>query len=87
MDRPLVRQPPRYKLHKFPDEMEEFVSLQREFKGKLAAFRDRFATADERVLRHEYRALDATSCTKCYLKFRWGIVTDLSRFPDVSGQT
>ena len=77
---------PRFKLHKFPKEKDQFLAFHRELDGELSDLQRQVATANGPDFRRAYRRLDAMSCTKCHLKFRWGIVKDLSRFPDLSGQ-
>ena len=81
-----ARNLPRFKLHKFPLENEQFLALHRELDGELSDLRRKARTASGPDFRRATRRVDAMSCTKCHLKFRWGIVKDLSRFPDLSGQ-
>ena len=77
---------PRFALHKFQDRKDEFARLGAEFTERLGGFRRAVDGADIKDVRTLHRDLDATSCTKCHLKFRWGVAGDLSRFPDLSGQ-
>ena len=82
-----ARNLPRFKLHKYPTQKDEFLSLHRELEGELTELRRQAAIVSGPDFRRAYRRVDAMSCTKCHLKFRWGVVKDLSRFPDLSGQT
>jgi len=77
---------PRFKLHKFQGETDEFVRLHRELKGELSGLEGLIPGSEPREIRDAFRRIEATSCTKCHLKFRWGVAADLSRFPDLSGQ-
>ena len=77
---------PGFMLHQFPEDKDQFLGLHRELNEKLSDLRSQAASASGPDFKRAYRRLDAMSCTKCHLKFRWGIVKDLSRFPDLSGQ-
>ena len=73
-------------LHKFPEKKDQFLALHRQMDGELSHLRRQVTSASGADFRRAYRRVDAMSCTKCHLKFRWGIISDLSRFPDLSGQ-
>lgn len=78
---------PAFQLHKFQDRKAEFDALSMEMRSMITGLRDVTKDArDAAVVRRAYRNVDAVSCTKCHLKFRWGAASDLSRFPDLSGQ-
>ena len=81
-----ARNLPRFKLHRYPEQKKGFLALHGELEGRLRELGRLAATATPSEFRGAYRRLDATSCTKCHLKFRWGVIKDLSRFPDLSGQ-
>jgi hypothetical protein len=62
---------------KFPQHAEEYRRLTDEFAAELDGLAKSFS-------REAFRHADLYSCTRCHLKFRWGVVSDLSRFPDLT---
>jgi len=72
-----------FSLHKFAERKDEFETLAGEFGDRLKEL-DRVAgREDAQEIRRAFRQIDLHSCTQCHLLFRWGVVEDLSRFPDV----
>lgn len=72
-----------FELHRFPEEKAEMLAEASVFESAIVSLlrsvsRDR---ADE--ARERFATIDAMSCTKCHLKFRFGAVDDVSRFPDL----
>lgn len=72
-----------FELHKFPEAKDEMLAEAAVFESAIvsllrSASKDRTDEARER-----YATIDAMSCTKCHLKFRFGAVDDVSRFPDL----
>jgi cytochrome c556 len=64
------------------DDPKEFRTLAAQFDAAL----DRCQTALEQrspQAAKEVERTDGEACTRCHLKFQWGIVKDLSRFPDL----
>lgn len=76
---------PAFKLHKFDKDKDEFLKLTHELRDKLSGLRAALPQG-EAAARKSYREVEGTSCLKCHLKFRWGVASDLGRFPDLSGQ-
>ena len=74
---------PRFSLHRFFEAKAEFKALALEFRARVRALEELSAESDVERVRSEYRRTDLESCTRCHLKFRWGLVEDLSRFPEV----
>jgi Cu+-exporting ATPase len=74
---------PGFELHKFPKEKAEFLRYGRELEESLATYRQVLAARDRRRAKEEFSRIDGRICTRCHLKFRWGSVADLSRFPDL----
>ena len=77
------RHMPKFMLHKFQKEKPEFDRYAAEFDGMLSGFRRMIEQRDWVAAQKDYVRIDAMSCTKCHLKFRWGVAEDLSRFPDL----
>lgn len=77
---------PKFQLHKFPEQKPEFDALSVEFEGLADSLEASLKKGDGEATRKLFRRIDATSCTKCHLKFRWASVVDLARYPDLSGQ-
>lgn len=72
-----------FKLHKFEEDIGEFRlhagNLEKELAGLAALLEKR----DRSAALSRVDDVDANQCTKCHLKFRWGSVLDLTRFPDL----
>ena len=74
---------PKFLLHKFKDDKREFDRYASEFDSMLTTFRGNIDRSEWIEARKEFIRIDGTSCTKCHLKFRWGVAEDLSRFPNL----
>jgi YHS domain-containing protein len=74
---------PGFALHKFPASKPEFTELGRELTRQLDEYLDLLVRQERDLLVKKEQEIEGQSCTKCHLKFRWGIVADLSRFPDL----
>ena len=72
-----------FSLHKFENQKPEFDRLTEELGETLGSFRDRVERRSWRAARSDYRTIDANQCTRCHLKFRWGVAPDVSRYPDL----
>lgn len=77
---------PDFKLHKHESAKDEFLSLAGDFRKALDPLRSRIQKGDLVSARALHAEVEANSCMKCHLKFRWGVASDLRRFPDLSGQ-
>jgi YHS domain-containing protein len=78
---------PRFSLHKHADEKPEFDALTSTFAERLEALRDHVASRRWQGARTAWRAIDANDCTRCHLKFRWGVIPDLSALPQMGGES
>lgn len=74
---------PGFELHKFPKEKPEFLKYAQELAQALDANRRLVESRSRDRAKAEMLKIDATQCTRCHLKFRWGAVSDLTRWPDV----
>ncbi len=74
---------PRFSLHRFFEAKGEFKALAQDFQARVQAVEKRAADGDVERVRSDYRRTDLESCTRCHVKFRWALVDDLSRFPEV----
>ena len=74
---------PGFELHKFPKDKQEFLGYAHELALTLERYRSVLEQADAPAARAAFAKIDGETCTRCHLKFRWGVVTDLSRFPDL----
>lgn len=70
-----------FELHVNGDQKPEFVKYGEDLKARLAELGKMAARKDFAAARGLHSALEAESCVKCHLKFRWDVVRDLSRFP------
>lgn len=77
------RDVPRFMLHKFQEALPEFQGYAGELGRELTSFRKTLASGTREEAERAFREVEARSCTKCHVKFRFGAVEDLSRFPDV----
>lgn len=77
---------PEFKLHKYESAKDEFLSLTVDFRKALDPLRSRIQKGDLLSARALHGEIEVNSCMKCHLKFRWGVASDLRRFPDLSGQ-
>ncbi len=77
---------PQFQLHKFPDQKQEYDRLTTAFLARLDLLEGEIRRGPVEQARSAYADVDAKSCLKCHLKYRWGAVADLGRFPDLSGQ-
>ena len=75
---------PHFVLHRHEDAIEEFRSLAAAYLGELDQLAGDVRGGDGTAARARFRAIDRESCFRCHVKFRWGTVADLSRFPDLS---
>lgn len=74
---------PKFMLHKFTEGADEFRRYAGSFGQELGAFRKVLAASPREDADRRFRDVDALSCTRCHLKYRWGVAEDLSRFPDL----
>jgi len=77
------RKMPSFSLHKFEEAKSEFLGYSRELEEWTLALRNDIRRGRLESARNRYVEIDGRACTKCHLKFRWGVVDDLSRFPDL----
>ncbi|MBI3845393.1 MAG: YHS domain-containing protein [Planctomycetes bacterium] len=75
---------PSFELHHFQEDQAEHAILAREAGQALSALSRAVNVRNADLATKLNREIDGRHCTKCHLKFRWGIVDDLSRFPDVT---
>lgn len=78
-----ARNIPEFMLHKFEAHKPEFLGYGREFASAFREFERAIEKGDRKESQRRYVEIDGRSCTKCHLKFRWGVVEDLSGFPDL----
>lgn len=71
--------------HKHADKNDEFLELSKEFRSALEEFRKTLAAGNPQESSDKFLSIDAMHCTKCHLKFRWAVMEDLSRFPNLHG--
>jgi hypothetical protein len=62
--------PPRHK-----EEIEEYRAIADAFRREVDGIRQGDAAS--------LRRIELNSCLRCHIKFRWGIVDDVSRFPEL----
>ncbi len=74
---------PSYSLHRFPEAMAEMVEEGAVFEKAVVSLLLAVAKGDAREARERFATIDAMSCTKCHYKFRFGVIDDVSRFPDL----
>jgi YHS domain-containing protein len=74
---------PGFALHKFAPAKPEFTEMGRELTRQLTEYKNLLPRQDRELLVKKEQEIEGQTCTKCHLKFRWGIVADLSRFPDL----
>lgn len=79
----MVDRLPGFELHRFPEDKAQFIAMGREFALAIRQFRTRIDRQDRAATVAEYVRIDGQVCTRCHLKFRWGSVADLTRFPDL----
>lgn len=75
---------PHFVLHRHEDARPEFRALAAEFLQNLDALGADLRAGDGVAARARFRTIDREDCFRCHVKFRWGTVADLSRFPDLS---
>lgn len=75
---------PRFSLHKFAEQKAEYDALAESFGERLAALRDEVDEGRWTAALEAWRQIDANDCTRCHVKFRWAITTDLRDFPDLT---
>lgn len=75
---------PRFTLHKFAEQKAEYDALTAAFGERLDALRDEVRDGRWAEARAAWRQVDANDCTRCHVKFRWAITTDLQDFPDLT---
>ncbi|MCI0341443.1 MAG: hypothetical protein L0216_09910 [Planctomycetales bacterium] len=75
---------PRFSLHKHEEALEEFRGLASDYERRLAALGRAVRSRDAGAARAGWRETDAWACLRCHVKFRFGVVKDLSRFPDLA---
>ena len=74
---------PGFELHKFPQQKAEFLRLGQELSQSLDLYQKVVQAKDRDRAHRDAVKIDGQSCTRCHLKFRWGVVQDLTRFPDL----
>lgn len=72
-----------FELHKFADQKPEFLKYAAELERLVAAFGESVRSRRLEEARSRYAQIESQSCVKCHLKFQWGVVEDLSRYPDL----
>ncbi len=72
--------------HKHTKQRTEFGELAKGWTDQFAGFQAGLDAKDAARSRKSFLDMDAHHCTKCHLKFRWDVVQDLSRYPDLSKQ-
>lgn len=77
---------PKFHPHKHADAKEEWDKLTKEYMAVFAGFKSAMSAKDAAASRKAFDDMEANHCTKCHLKFRWDVVQDMSRFPDLSAQ-
>lgn len=75
---------PRFSLHKFAEQKAEYDALAGSFGDQLAILRTELEAGRWTEARDAWRQIDANHCTRCHVKFRWAITTDLKDFPDLT---
>lgn len=72
-----------FELHKFADQKPEFLKYAAEMGSRITALGESVRSRRLEEARSRYAQIESQSCVKCHLKFQWGVVEDLARFPDL----
>ena len=75
---------PHFALHRATESIDEFRALAGDFTQRLDRLDAAVRGGDATAARERYRETDAWACLRCHVKFRWGTVKDISRFPDLT---
>ncbi len=69
--------------HHYPRDRQEYERLARGFAGAVDSLAGAVGTKQVPDLRRHARRIEQQNCLQCHMKFRFGIVPDLSRWPDL----
>ncbi len=69
--------------HKHHELKDEFNQLAKEYVAALGGLKSAVDSKNRDAALKSFHDLEGNHCTKCHLKFRWDVVQDLSRYPDL----